>query len=191
MIRYLKEAKTAIGSFKHFEITQIPRDNNSITDALAKIASSLDSEAPDNIPVRFMDTPTISSTEQAVNVTQPDSWMTPIFQYLKDGTLPDDKVEARVLQARSARYTLIGDQLYRRGFSAPLLRCVTSEEADYVMRVIHEGIYENHTAARSLANKVVRQIYYWPRIQEDTHNFVKKCDKCQRFANIPRAPRTS
>lgn len=102
--------------------------------------------------------------------------------------MPDDKVEARVLRTRSAHYTLIGDQLYRRGFSAPLLRCVTSEEADYIMREIHEGIYGNHTAARSFANKVVRQRYYWPWIQDDAYNFVKRCDKCQRFASIPRAP---
>ena len=110
--------------------------------------------------------------------------MTPIIQYLRDGTLPDDKVEARILRTRSARYTLIEDQLYRQGFSAPLLRCVTSEEVDYIMREIHEGICSNHTTAPSFANKVVRQGYYWPLIQEDTYNFVKRCDKCQWFANI-------
>ena len=160
MINYLKKAKAAIEPFKHFAITQIPRENNSVANALARIASSLDSDAPENIPIRFIKIPSISPIEQAVNVTGSDSWMTPITRYLKDGILLDDKVEARVLRTRSTRYTLIGDQLYRRGFSAPLLRCVTSEEVDYIMREIHEGICGNHTVARSLANKVVRQGYY-------------------------------
>lgn len=184
MISYLKKAKVALEPFKHFTITQIPRDSNSVADALARIASSLDLDTPESIPIWFIETPSISPIKQAMNVTESDSWMTPIIQYLRDETLPDDKVEARTLRTRSACYTLIGDQLYRRRFSAPLLRCVTSEEVDYIMREIHKGICGNYTAARSLANKVVRQGYYWLLIQEDIYNFVKRCDKCQRFTNI-------
>ncbi|XP_031271118.1 uncharacterized protein LOC116129528 [Pistacia vera] len=51
MINYLKKAKAALEPFKHFAITQIPRENNSVADALARIASSLDLDAPESIPV--------------------------------------------------------------------------------------------------------------------------------------------
>ena len=45
------------------------------------------------------------------------NWMTPIISYLKDGRLPEEKDEARKLRVRSARYVLMDDVLYKRGFS--------------------------------------------------------------------------
>ena len=40
--------------------------------------------------------------------------------------------------------------------------------------------------ARALVHKVIRASYYWPTIQVDTKAYVKACDQCQRFINIPR-----
>ncbi|XP_017406411.1 uncharacterized protein LOC108319700 [Vigna angularis] len=52
----------------------------------------------------------------------------------------------RVTEAKKIdRYLFIGDDLYRRGFSAPLLKCVSLEEAKYVMRELHEGACGMHT----------------------------------------------
>ena len=45
------------------------------------------------------------------------NWMTPIISYLKDGRLPEEKDEAWKLRVRSARYVLMDDVLYKRGFS--------------------------------------------------------------------------
>jgi len=33
----------------------------------------------------------------------------------------------------AARYTLLAEELFRRGFSKPLLKCITSDKASYVM----------------------------------------------------------
>ena len=43
--------------------------------------------------------------------------MTPIISYLKDGRLPEGKDEARKLRVKSARYILMDEVLYKRGFS--------------------------------------------------------------------------
>ena len=43
--------------------------------------------------------------------------MTPIVIYLKDGRLPEDKDKARELRIRAAKYVLIDEVLYKRGFS--------------------------------------------------------------------------
>ncbi|MCI67953.1 hypothetical protein A2U01_0089212, partial [Trifolium medium] len=37
---------------------------------------------------------------------------------------------------------------------------------------------------RSLAGKALRAGYYWPTMQEDSKEHVKKCDKCQRHADM-------
>ena len=63
---------------------------------------------------------------------------------LKKCKLPENKIEARVLRLKVARYIIYDDKLYRRGYSMPLIKCVTPSEADYIMREIHEGICRNY-----------------------------------------------
>ena len=35
--------------------------------------------------------------------------------------------------------------------------------------------------------KILRHGYFWPTMNEDSKEYVQKCDKCQRFAKILRA----
>ena len=105
---------------------------------------------------------------------------------MRDGVLPDGKEAARKLKVQAARFVLIKDVLYKRGFSQPYLRCLGTEKADYVMREVHEGICGNHSGSRSLVHKLVRAGYYWPTMQKDAEAYVRAYDKCQRFNNIIR-----
>ena len=86
--------------------------------------------------------------------------MTPIVAYLKDGRLLEGKEEARKLRIRSAMYVLIDEVLYKRGFSHLYLRCLAPDEANYVLRKIHEGACGNYSGARALVHKVIRAGYY-------------------------------
>ncbi|XP_074346459.1 uncharacterized protein LOC141685245 [Apium graveolens] len=115
-----------------------------------------------------------------------DNWMNPYIAYLKDGTLPEDQSKARYLKHEDAHFFLEDNQLYRRTFSAPTLKCVNPEEADYYLREVHEGICGDRLAAKSLSYKVIRQGYYWPTIHTDAVAYVKKCSKCQKFNNVPK-----
>ncbi|XP_022849886.1 uncharacterized protein LOC111371977 [Olea europaea var. sylvestris] len=155
----LRVVKKELERFKTTQVKQIPRSHNNHADALARLATSEEIEEFDSIPVGRMSLP---STEL-------------------------DKV-ARKLRTRSARYTLIDNILYKRGYSTPLLRCLNEEEAQYALQDIHEGICENHSGGLSLAHKIVRQGYFWPAIKEDSLEFVKRCDKCQRLAPIINTP---
>ena len=64
----------------------------------------------------------------------------PLISYLKNGMLPDGKDAVRRLKVLASRFVLIKDVLYKRGFSRPYLRCLVLEEAEYIMREVHEGI---------------------------------------------------
>ena len=116
------------------------------------------------------------------------NWTITIASYLKDAILPNEKEAPRKLKVQAARFVLIKDVLYKRGFSHPYLRCLGNEEAEYVMREVHKGICENHSGSRSLVHKLVRAVYYWPTMQADAEAYVKACNKCQRFSNIIRQP---
>ena len=83
---------------------------------------------------------------------------------------------------------MVKNVLYKRGFSRPYLICLSPEEADYVMREVHERICGNHSGSRSLVHKLVRAGYYWSTMQKDAQAYVKTYDKCQRFGNVIRQP---
>jgi len=55
---------------------------------------------------------------------------------------------------------MINDGLYRRGYSAPLLKCITRKQVEYVLTEIHEGVCGNHSGAQTMASKVLRAGYY-------------------------------
>ena len=73
---------------------------------------------------------------------------------------------------------ILNDILYKKGFSMPYLKCVDEEEAKYILEEIHERVCGDHTSPRSLVSKVVRIGYFWPIMQVDARELVKKCDKC-------------
>ena len=95
------------------------------------------------------------------------NWTITIASYLKDGILPNEKEAAGKVKVRVARFALIKDVLYKRGFSRPYMRCLGNEEANYVMREVHEGICRNHSESRSLVHKLVQAGYYWPTMKVD------------------------
>ena len=104
-------------------------------DALAKEAS-VNQPMDEFDEVQYI--PSIDIPE-VLQVQNEGNWMNPIILYLKDGNLPEGKDEARRLRVRSARYVLLNDALYKRGFSQPYLRCLSPDEANYVLREVHEG----------------------------------------------------
>ena len=182
MKRYLKKVVHLVKKFKEVDFVQIPREENVEADTLAKEASA--NEAMDEFDeIQYM--PSIDLLEM-LQIEGEENWMTPIVSFLKDGRLPEGKDEARKLRVKSARYILMDEVLYKRGFSQPFLRCLAPNEVNYVLREVHEGAYGNHLGARSLVHKVVRVGYYWPTIQADAKAYVKVCDQCQHFSNIPR-----
>ena len=92
------------------------------------------------------------------------------------------------VRKKAARFTILNDILYKRGFSIPYLKCVDEEEVKYILKEIHKGVCEDHVGPRSLVSKVVKTSYFWPTIQVVARELVKKCDKCRRFGNVQRLP---
>ncbi|XP_020206611.1 uncharacterized protein LOC109791695 [Cajanus cajan] len=60
------------------------------------------------------------------------------------------------MRLRSAKFVIIGDELFKRGVSTPLLKCLTASQAAYVIEEIHRGTCGMHSGARSMATRVLR-----------------------------------
>uniref|UniRef100_A0A2N9FBB1 Uncharacterized protein n=1 Tax=Fagus sylvatica TaxID=28930 RepID=A0A2N9FBB1_FAGSY len=123
---------------------------------------------------------------------QSSSWMSPILAYLKDDILPTDRKEADRIRRIAPRYWVSKEgNLYRRSFTGPYLRCVHPDTVQNLLWEIHEGVCGGHTGGRSLAHRAIGQGYWWPYMQKDAAQYVKQCDKCQRFAPSIHQPAAS
>ena len=122
------------------------------------------------------------------SVEEGETWMTPIINYLVTRELPLDKNEAQKLRRRSVHYAFKFGQLYKRGYSIPLLKCVTPERGLYVMQEIHEGVCGNYSGPRSLFHKVILKGYYWLSIKSDAEAYVQACEPCQHFSRLTHQP---
>ena len=110
----------------------------------------------------FVQLSSLIDSNDVQEIGSESDWITPIASYLKDGVLSDEKEAVRKLKVRAARFVLIKDVLYKRGFFRPYLRCLGNEDADYVVKEVHEGICGNHSRSRSLVHKLMQARYYWP-----------------------------
>ncbi|XP_022143565.1 uncharacterized protein LOC111013434 [Momordica charantia] len=169
MEKYLGKVRSHLAYFQTYEISQIPRSQNSNSDALAKLASAYETDLARSVPVEILDNPSILEPDMMEIDSHPPSWMEPIKDFL-GGKVPADPRETKKMTRKAARYLLRDGTLYRRGFCLPLLKCISKEDGYYVLREVHEGVCGNHSRARSLSAKVPAELLIpisapWPFAQ--------------------------
>ncbi|XP_057793079.1 uncharacterized protein LOC131009684 [Salvia miltiorrhiza] len=181
--RKLSEMKD---KFMEFKIEQISREDNTKADLLARMASAVEQTWSDEI-ILLCDTREMG-TSQVFSVEIRDDWRAPILHFLKTGEWLNKESNQR---ARYENYCLLNDQLYKRSFTQPLLKCLSPEEANFALNEVHAGCCGGHTGFRDLVRKIIRAGFYWPNINKDARDFVRKCEACQRHAgriNVPGEP---
>ncbi|GJV44989.1 reverse transcriptase domain-containing protein [Tanacetum coccineum] len=162
---------------------------NKKVDALSKIASTSFAHLSKQVLVEELKEKSISEVEVLTMVEEEgDTWMTPIFKYLADKTLPADMKKARAKKRKSWRFAIIKGILYKKSFLSSWLRCVGPLQANYVLREIHEGSCSMHPGTRSVVAKALRTDYYWPTMHKDARTLIRACQDCQVYKPIPRNP---
>ena len=159
MQKYLELTKHLAQEFDKLEFVQIPRGQNMAADEIAKMASSEEGSASMELNIEVQKRPSIKEVPTFV-IQSTNSWITPIISFLQDRRLPQDVEEAKKIKKRAARFIILNDTLYKRGFSMPYLKCVDKDEAKYILKEIHEGVCGDHAGTRSLVNKVIRTSYF-------------------------------
>ena len=123
MILCLKKVQELLKKFVQVQVKHVPRAENLRADALAKLATASREDLSSRIPVEHLPEPSINIDNEEVSLLMfESSWMDPIWDYLVEGTLPNDPKEASKLRERFARFTIYRGTLYKRGFSMPILK---------------------------------------------------------------------
>jgi hypothetical protein len=87
--------------------------------------------------------------------------------------------ERRALRLKSAQYRLINSVLFRINYDGVLLRCLEREDADKVLKELHDGPTGGHFAGNTTAHKILRADYYWPTLFKDAHTYARNYKTCQ------------
>uniref|UniRef100_A0A2N9IUZ7 Uncharacterized protein n=1 Tax=Fagus sylvatica TaxID=28930 RepID=A0A2N9IUZ7_FAGSY len=185
MIAYLDLARNLLKGFCKYNIERVGREHNGHADSLAGLASSVAPEFRRTITVEVQDSPSIAKGGQAsvCQVEMGPSWMDPILGYLSNDILPADQKEAAKIRKTATRYWVSREgKLYKKSYTGPYLLCVHPDLVPNLLYEIHEGVCGSHTGGRSLAHRAIGQGYWWPYMQKDAAQYVRRCEKCQLFA---------
>ncbi|CAN1341032.1 Transposon Tf2-6 polyprotein [Linum perenne] len=195
LVPYNDQAKIALKGFETTEIHQVAREDNVHADALSKLATALSFEEGRMITVDNEKEGECMVISDQANTTPPAAlptdWRAPIRTFIETDSLPADRALATKVRRRAARCILLDGEMYRKSSAGPYLRCLNDEEASFTLREIHQGVCGMHIGAKSLEKNVLLQGYYWPTIRRDSEELVKRCHKCQLFANTHHLPSTA
>jgi hypothetical protein len=173
---------------------------NEEADALAKAAARGES-LPSDVFFHIIGTPAVRSPEglqitndseghHIVNLIMTEDWRAPITLFLQGYYHPTDISEAKRLRHRSRDFALIEGQLYKKGVSQPMLKCVTETEGIQILREVHSGTCGSHAGPRALAAKVIHQGFYWLAMICAANRVTRSCEACQKFPLGQAAPRS-
>ncbi|XP_068486998.1 uncharacterized protein [Phaseolus vulgaris] len=120
---------------------------------------------------------------EVLQVDTTETWITPYKRYLANGLLPGEPMEATMVKRNAGQYTLIDGNLFRHGYTHPILTCVSGDQCVCIMTELYEGICDSHIAGRALSLKVIRVGYYLPTMKEYCPKYAQRCEQCQKHTD--------
>ena len=92
--------------FESFDLSHIPRGENTHADFLATLATSSIRNFPRLIIIEDLQSPTSPENDvcQVYQASLVPSWMDPILKFLEGDILPEEKVEAEKIRRKAPRY---------------------------------------------------------------------------------------
>lgn len=152
MAHYLTGVEVHLDKLVDWRVKHIPHEENEKADALARVVVVLPITESIMLLVYVQPTSFITS-ERFHDIARMDmGWMQPIVNYLYTCEALENGKKTHKFHFQVARFTLINDQLYKRSFGWPYLKCLIDLEAQYVLVELHEGICGNHLGRRILAH---------------------------------------
>ena len=102
-------------------------------DALAGVAATFPIKESMLLPIYIQANPSIAKSHVCSVNNENQNWTIDIKAYLRTRALPENPKHAHKIRVQYARFTLMGDDLYKRSFGGLYLRCLTQLEIQYVL----------------------------------------------------------
>ena len=145
-----------------FSIRSYPRAHIKEADPLAKAAA----EGNPLPPQVFFETLKHSSTNiedtlvKIFSAISSENWRATIMAFLRGHFVLEDEKEEKLMALCTRNYTILNDDLYRRGVCAPLLKCISREQGQRLLNEIHSGMCSSHIGTRALVGKAFKEGFY-------------------------------
>ncbi|XP_019176175.1 PREDICTED: uncharacterized protein LOC109171578 [Ipomoea nil] len=191
MQKYRDAVLRTLREFEGYEIHQVSREQNADVDMLSKLCTGVPSHIRKIARLEDLETSSIDVSWVFPVQTREPCWIDHIKRYKADGTLPQDEADAKETRLRAPSYVVSGDKLYKRSYNGTLLRCLYPDEAELVIKEVHEGVCSAHQGAYTIARHIMLQGYFWPKMLRDCAEYTKRCPKCQEFQALPGRPVTN
>lgn len=131
-LQLFHKAKNLLDRFREIQIRHIRREENARADVLSKLMRGKEKGELTSVIRQVLMKPTVDCMMATTTIDRVD-WRTEIISLIKS------QEEGRSIPTkdakRIARYLLVGEELYKRGFSSPLLKCVSQDEGNCILRV--------------------------------------------------------
>ncbi|XP_072073815.1 uncharacterized protein [Arachis hypogaea] len=125
--KYLERDKELSKQFEEVAVQHVSRERNTRADLLSKLPSTKPGTSNRSLIQGITKEPVV-----ALHLTKiSPSWMDSIIDFLQNDKLPVGEKEAKALRREAAKYTIIQGQMFKKGLSQPLLKCLHPDQTDY------------------------------------------------------------
>ena len=106
---YLSQVKCLQSEFDSFDLLHIPRNGNAYADSLAMLETFSTHNLPRVILVEdlYKPTETRKETAQIHQIRKGSSWMDSIIKFLREDTLPKERIKADKVKRKATRFRFI------------------------------------------------------------------------------------
>jgi len=123
LMKYYHKVLNIMQCFSKAEIKYISRELNSKADSLSKLASQQRQIQHNSVIQQTLNNPTVG-LEECFNVTTTkDDWIKAYVEVIKNQEHCIE-VDSKIAK-KAVNFVLIGDELYKKGYSTPLLKCLS------------------------------------------------------------------
>jgi ribonuclease HI len=188
MAAYCQVVRDLEGKFHGLELHHVLRDYNKAADVLAK-ATSIRSPVPHDVFASDQHQPSMREEGEKppeelgpevmaideppeVNLEDPD-WRFHILEWLVEGKLPSNQIEARRIARRAKAFIIIDGEIYKRGAAGILMRCIPGHQGHKLLQEIHVSTCGHHAGPRTLVGKAFRQGFYWSTAVAESKDIVR------------------
>jgi ribonuclease HI len=137
--KYLDAVQRLEASFEGFSVKNIPRGENEHADLLAKSAAQ-GLPLPSEVFFETIKAPSVELMERAVLTIShvlSEDWRTEIISFIQGNRLSDDEAYNKRMEARTRPYVIIEGEFYKHGVCSLLLKCLSRNEGQELMKEIH------------------------------------------------------